>query len=135
MASLILENNLACNTAFDSNLALWKEHLDLNALANNSSQKTEGDGYWNLVDQGTRIVARLMLEYYEDPSGWWHELLHEVIHGDKSGSPVFFKDALFEQWKGWFEKGEWKDVPKGRGVEGDRLYKVLHPEEFGQDAA
>lgn len=110
-AALILERNLARNKAFDDHVALWREHLEETAHSSSAAEKTEGDGYWNLVDEGTGIVLRLMLEYYEDPYGWWHELLHEVVHGEKSLSHIFYISDLFEQWKAWLETGEWKDVP------------------------
>lgn len=44
-----------------------------------------------------------MLEYYNDRGGWWHELLHELVHGQVSGAGVFFKSVVFDSWKDWFE--------------------------------
>lgn len=52
---------------------------------------------------GPSIIAHVMLEYYDDQSGWWHELLHELVHGRVSGADVMFKDVLFEEWKDWFD--------------------------------
>jgi hypothetical protein len=43
-----------------------------------------------------------MLEYYNDHVGWWHELLHELVHGQVSGAGLFFKGVLFESWRDWF---------------------------------
>lgn len=107
-------------------------------FASSSVAFLQDDGYWNLVEHGTGIVARLMLASYQDRSGWWHELLHKVVHGETSKSPVFFKDHLFWQWSTWFENGEWKDVPEGRCAHGEQLYRSFHPEEVkkpAQDAA
>lgn len=59
------------------------------------------------------IVAHAMLEYYRDQHGWWHELLHELVHGKVSGADVFFKPVLFASWKDWFENKDHKDAPKG----------------------
>lgn len=62
---------------------------------------------------GSSIIAQVMLEYYNDKHGWWHELLHQLVHGQVSGAGVFFKDILFEEWKDWFEHKDHKDAPEG----------------------
>lgn len=128
-AFLIVEKNLTRNATVDHNLELWQDRLEETAICNSSCEKTDGEGYYGLVGMGPWIITRLMLEYYKEQTGWWHELLHELVHDEKSGSPVFFKPQLFEAWRAWFEGGEWKDVPKGRGTEGERLYKFIHAPE------
>lgn len=87
-------------------------------FSNNSIAFFDGDGYWNLVDLGASIVTPVMLRYYQDPTGWWYDLLHELLHGERGAAPVIFKDVLFARWKMWFEDGKWNDVPgpKGRGT-------------------
>lgn len=58
----------------------------------------------------------MMLEYYNDQSGWWHELLHKLVHGKTSGAGIFFKPVLFAEWKVWFEHQDHKDALKGPDV-------------------
>lgn len=121
-----MEKNLERNQAVGRNISLCKQHLTATGLSNNSSVFFDGEGYWALAEMGPSIVALVMLEYYEDPSGWWFDLLHELVHGERSASPVVFKSELSAAWRTWFGSGEWMDLPKGRGKAGDELYRYVH---------
>lgn len=131
-ASIILEKNLERNKAVDLNVQLWIEFEDT-VHSNGSSDYLDGEGYWALSgDFGPSIVTHIMLEYYKNQDGWWQELLHEVVHGERPGTPVFFKPDLFARWKMWFEHGEWKDVPKGRTSVEQQHYRIMHPVEAAE---
>lgn len=107
------------NMSFDRSTDLkdaldaWAEFRVQRQNYSSSFHFTEGEGYWGLVDLGPSIIAPVMLEYYNDQGGWWHELLHELVHGQVSGAGVFFKSVLFESWKDWFEHKNHEDAPKG----------------------
>jgi hypothetical protein len=49
------------------------------------------------------VVPLVMARYSEDRDGWWHEMLHETVHGTKSGANEFDKPKLYQQWKEWYE--------------------------------
>ncbi|KAK4149506.1 hypothetical protein C8A00DRAFT_18816, partial [Chaetomidium leptoderma] len=90
----IINLNHERNEAVETGLAVWAEHRAENQFANNSADHTQGQGYWDLVAEGPCIIARLMLDYYDGHGGWWHELLHEILHGEKSGSPVYLSPTF-----------------------------------------
>lgn len=104
---------LARNTAIRDALDRWAELRDQRQNYSSSFHFCDGEGYWALVAMGPSIIAQVMLEYYDDQFGWWHELLHELVHGRVSGAGVFFKDVLFEEWKDWFEHKNHQDAPQG----------------------
>lgn len=64
------------------------------------------------MDLGPSIIANVMAEYAADQDGWWHELLHELVHGERGGG-TFFKAHMYERWRDWFEKGDHNQAPKG----------------------
>lgn len=103
------DRNIEVKDALDR----WAEFRVERQNYSSSGLFCEGEGYWALTTLGSSIIAQVMLEYYDDKHGWWHELLHELVHGRRSGAPVFFKPALFEEWKDWFERKEHKDAPEG----------------------
>lgn len=94
-------------------LIAWAEFRFQRQHYQSSFHFTEGEAYWTLVDIGRGIIAPMMLEYYNDIGGWWHELLHELVHGKKSEAQIFFKPVLFAEWKDWFEHKDHKDAPEG----------------------
>jgi len=105
--------NLTRNTDVQDALDRWAEFRVQRQNYSSSFHFCEGEGYWALTTMGSSIIAQIMLEYYDDKYGWWHELLHELVHGRVSGAGVFFKDVLFEEWKNWFEHKDHKDAPEG----------------------
>lgn len=66
---------------------------------------------------GPSIIASVMLEYNNDQGGWWHELLHELVHGQVSDAGVFFKGTLFASWRDWFEHKDYENAPKGKDAQ------------------
>lgn len=112
-ASKIIEINSDRNLEMQNALKAWAELRVERQNYSSSYQFTDGEGYWALVDMGPSIVAPIMLEYYDDKDGWWHELLHELIHGEVSNAGIFFKNILFEEWKEWFDHKDYKDAPRG----------------------
>ncbi|KAI7782574.1 hypothetical protein LA080_013062 [Diaporthe eres] len=112
-ASDIIDMGLQRNTDIRDALDRWAELREQRQNYSSSFHFCDGEGYWALVAMGPSIIAQVMLEYYDDQHGWWHELLHELVHGRVSGAGVFFKDALFEEWKDWFEHKDHKDSPQG----------------------
>lgn len=107
----------------------WAEFKTQRRHQQSSFHFTEGDGYWTLTEMGPSIVAPAMLEYYNDQDGWWHELLHELIHGHTHSSAqataCFFKDTLFESWKDWFEHKDYDDAPFGADARAQREHPLV----------
>lgn len=112
-ASSIINMNLERNTDVQAALDAWAEFRVQRQNYSSSFHFCEGEGYWALAEMGPSIIAQMMLEYYNDQSGWWHELLHELVHGRVSGAGIFFKSVLFESWKDWFEHKHHQDAPRG----------------------
>ncbi|KAI9746785.1 MAG: hypothetical protein M4579_007595, partial [Chaenotheca gracillima] len=61
---------------------------------------------------GPSIIAHLMVEYFHDRGGFWYELLHEIIHGRKMGAYMVQKGVIFEQYRQFFNGGEYDQTPK-----------------------
>lgn len=112
-AADIINMNLTRNKEVKDALDRWAEFRIERQNHSSSFHFCEGEGYWALADMGSSIIAQMMLEYYNDKHGWWHELLHELVHGQVSNAGVFFKDQIFEEWKDWFEHKDHKDAPQG----------------------
>ena len=104
-ANLIVDINHARATAFSANANAWAQHQDDNSLSANSATYVSGDAYQSLVSMGPSVIGHALEKYAKEPSGWWHELLHEIVHGYKAGPGTFFKDRLKRDWKDWFEMG------------------------------
>ncbi|ROV99684.1 hypothetical protein VSDG_03026 [Cytospora chrysosperma] len=112
-ARIIVDLNLQRNVDVEDALRSWAELRERRSVFGNSNMFTDGDGYYTLTEMGPSIISHVMLEYYKDQSGWYHELLHHLVHGKVSGSGMFFKQVLFESWKDWFEHKDHKDAPEG----------------------
>lgn len=113
-ANLILEMNHHRNVAFAASAAQWQDHQDENSLSANSADYVSGDAYQNLVKMGPGVIGHILSKYGSEQDGWWHELLHEIVHGLPSGKRTFFKERLLEEWKEWFETGKaHAEAPKG----------------------
>ncbi|KAL1858309.1 hypothetical protein Daus18300_009927 [Diaporthe australafricana] len=121
-AADIINMNLTRNTDVQDALDRWAELRVQRQNYSSSFHFCDGEGYWALTDMGSSIIAQAMVEYYDDKHGWWHELLHELVHGRVSGAGVFFKDALFEEWKDWFEHRDHNDAPEGADERARREY-------------
>jgi hypothetical protein len=73
------------------------------SLSSDSHSFTSGPAYDAIREMGKPAVPLIMDAYAREPDGWWHELLFEIEHGNKSGARVFKKDALYKHWSGWFQ--------------------------------
>ena len=104
-ANLIVDMNHARATAFAAKADAWAQHQEDNSLSANSADYVSGDAYQSMVKMGPSIIGHVMEKYAHEPSGWWHEMLHEIVHGQKGGPGSFFKDRLYQDWKNWFENG------------------------------
>ena len=60
--------------------------------------------YRALINKGRCVVPVIMEHYGRDQSGWWHELLYEIKHGERSRSDIFNKAELFQEWSETFEQ-------------------------------
>jgi hypothetical protein len=116
-ANLVVEMNHQRKEAFNSKTAAWEEHKDNNAFSANSADLTTGDAYNSMVQMGPSVIGHVMGKYAEEPSGWWHEMLHEIVHGIKSGGGTFYKDRLYEDWKKWFENGHPLEAAPKKGYQ------------------
>jgi len=103
-AKMIIQLYGSAVADFDIHVAEWKIHCTRSSLSSNSCTYTNDPTFDAIVDMGKDFAMPLvMAEYSQDPYGWWHELMHELVHGRKSGANTFFKQALYEEWKEFFE--------------------------------
>lgn len=83
---MIIDLNHERTLKFNTLVAAWAEQQHEHIGDNNSSAYTvDCDAYWELVDLGPSIIAYVMAEYAAEQDGWWHELLHELVHGQQGG--------------------------------------------------
>ncbi|KAF7371302.1 Acyl carrier protein-like [Mycena sanguinolenta] len=111
-ANLLVDMNDARTQAINSKHAAWYELCESVAHSSNSSSRTESDEYEDLLGMGASAIPQHMLEYANNPDGWHHELLHETVHGQRSGTGTWFKDREYQQWVDWFEHKDYRDAPK-----------------------
>ena len=111
-ANLIVDMNHQRHEEFASKLGQWKDHQD-NLLSGNSKDYLDHDSYKSMVQMGPGVIGHVMHNYADDQAGWWHEMLHEIVHGQPSGTRTFYKDRLYADWKKWFENGQpHEEAPK-----------------------
>ena len=111
-ANLIVNMNHERAATLASKVNEWKEYQDT-LLSGNSKDYLDHDSYRSMVQMGPGVMGHVMHHYADDPSGWWSEMLHEMAHGNKSGTRTFYKDRLFADWQKWFEKGQpLEEAPK-----------------------
>lgn len=90
--------------AFEVHADALKAHQANIGPSGDLANFTSHPSYNAIVAMGKDQVAPfVMAEYVEDQDGCWHELLHELEYGEKSGATTFDKPALYQQWKMWFE--------------------------------
>ncbi|KUI66154.1 hypothetical protein VM1G_01883 [Cytospora mali] len=95
-SAMIIDLNHERTLKFDRLVTAWVEQQRAHIGANNLSAYTvDCDAYWELVDLGPSIIANAMIEYAAEQDDWWHELLHEIVHGERGGG-TFFKPQLYE---------------------------------------
>lgn len=119
------------NTELQEAVKSWAELKEERQHQQSSFHFTEGPGYWTLTEMGPSIVAQMMLEYYKDQSGWWHELLHELIHGhthsQAQATACYFKGVLIESWVDWFEHKDYRDAPYGPDARSREEHPWMEP--------
>lgn len=116
-ANLIVDMNQQRTVAFNSKAALWDDHQEENSFSSNSEDYAAGSAYNSMVKMGPSVIGHAMNAYAHDPHGWWHEMLHEIVHGQKSGDGNYYKQKLHQSWKSWFESGApHEEAPKGASV-------------------
>lgn len=91
----------------------WKDHQEAVHFSSHSEDHIDSEAFSTIVAMGQSVIGHAMEAYSKEPDGWWHEALHQIVHGEPSGSNTFFKDKLFGDWKKWFESGKAaEDAPK-----------------------
>jgi hypothetical protein len=89
---------------FDEQVDAWKDHQNRVQLSSNSRDYIQHSSYDAIVAMGKdHAVPLIMARYKEDQNGWWHEVLHEIVHERKSGANEFDKPKLYKEWKEWYE--------------------------------
>jgi hypothetical protein len=89
---------------FEEHVAAWRAHLDATKLSSRSTDYINHPSFDAIVAMGKdQVMPLVMAQYAEEQDGWWHELLHELEYGEKSGANTFNKPALYKQWKERFE--------------------------------
>lgn len=119
-ASLIVNMNYDRNKLVQARIEAWKAHCKRSHVHSNSSMYTECDEYDRLCELGGSIVSHLMLAYAEERSGFWFELLHDIVHGlcNKRGLRDVNFIEQFTAWNEWFQKGKHSQAPGGVAVSG-----------------
>lgn len=117
--SEIVEKNYQRNQAFAKLRAEWDTWKDENSHFSIIAAYTGVEPYYQLLAMGPAIVAHCMLAHYEDPYGWWHELVCELICGHKWGASVKRHEAQ-TCWTNWFEHKDYLKAPyKLRGEQAE----------------
>ena len=88
---------------FDAHAADWAATQRAVHFSSHSDDYTSGPGYDALRDMGPPAIPLIMDRYANDQDNWWHELLHQIVYGAKSGAQVFDSAALYRQWADWFQ--------------------------------
>ena len=81
----------ARNVVFASTAAQWQEHQDENSFSSNSTDYVSGNAYQSMVQMGPCVIGNVMDKYAGEQDGWWHEMLHEIVHGRPSGMRTFLR--------------------------------------------
>jgi hypothetical protein len=68
-------------STFADHAAQWAEYQDRISLSGSSSDYLDHESYDAMVKMGPAAVLLIMNKYTEEQSGWWHEMLDEIVHG------------------------------------------------------
>ncbi|KAM4064925.1 hypothetical protein HRG_012783 [Hirsutella rhossiliensis] len=112
-ANLIVDINYERNKLVQARIEALKAHCKRSHVHSNSSMDTECEDYDGLRELGGSIISHLMLASKE-PSGFWFELLHEMVHGfdSKTGLRIINFKEQYAAWNEWFQKGEHGQAPR-----------------------
>lgn len=125
-ADQVVQLNYNRHLIFRKYVGAWRTHCDENHRQSSSSAFTICEEYDDLLEMGTSIIAPLMVEYYSDWAGYWWELLHEIIHGRKTGAKAYRKGELYIACEDWFNQGEHHDAREYTSMD-----DILPPLPFG----
>ncbi|KFA79054.1 hypothetical protein S40288_11420 [Stachybotrys chartarum IBT 40288] len=134
----IVQINYERHNIYETRVGAWHTHCQENTNMSNYRIFTECDEFDDLLDMGTSILTRLMVEYYNNQGGWWWELMHEIIHGRKTYALEFRKPVLYEACEKWFNEGEYDQAPEYilsdlerhvYGPSGPKVYPRYHRED------
>lgn len=84
----------------------WEADLAANQFSTRLEDYLDHASYNNLVKLGKPIVPLVMERYARERIWFWHELLHEIVYGHKSGARSFKETVLFAKWKELYEGGD-----------------------------
>ena len=124
----IVEKNYERSLLLEERIANWKKHNDEYSWGSSSTMYTNCDEYEYLLELGPSIIAACMIEYVNiGVAGWWWQLVHELIHGEKLVAHMIDRKILYEETVKWFNMGEHAEAPKYVQTPWDR--KILHGED------
>ena len=120
-ANLIVDMNYDRNKLVQARIEAWMAHCRRNHVQSSSAMYTECQGYDELLELGGSIIAHLMLAYSRDQTGFWFELLHEIVHGfsKKTGLRSINFQQQYAAWNGWFQDMEHSEAP--HWTEGEQI--------------
>lgn len=121
----IVELNYKRNKTYEELVKAWKQHCADNFLIFSRAVCCDCDAYWDLLEVGPSFIPRLMVEYTHDTGGYWYELLHEIVHGHKTGAyMVVRRTQIIEVWREFFNEREYADAPKYIQTEWDVYFNT-----------
>ncbi|KAI0554289.1 hypothetical protein F4679DRAFT_527813 [Xylaria curta] len=81
----------------------WRAEMERADLSANAGKHKRGSAYKALLSMGSAIVPLVMYSYSSDKSGYWHELLNELVHGTRSDHLARGSHASYAKWSDWFQ--------------------------------
>lgn len=120
-ANLIVDMNYDRNKLAQARIEAWKAHCTRSHIHSTSAMYTECEEYDKLLELDGSIIAHLMLAYGRDQTGFWWELLHEIVHGfgKKTGLWTIDFKQQYAEWSKWFKGMKHSEAP--RWIQGKRV--------------
>ncbi|KAI1739957.1 hypothetical protein F4680DRAFT_420791 [Xylaria scruposa] len=81
----------------------WGAEMERADLSANAGTHKRGSAYKALLSMGSAIVPLVMYSYSSDKSGYWHELLNELVHGTRSDHLARGSLDSYAKWSDWFQ--------------------------------
>jgi hypothetical protein len=88
---------------YEQRAQAWKAEIEKVKPHAKAEVFTSGSAFRALSSMGPAIIPLVMHTYSLDRSGWWHELLSELVEGEKSSAATFDSDMLYAKWSNWFQ--------------------------------
>ncbi|KAI1318721.1 hypothetical protein F5Y16DRAFT_406235 [Xylariaceae sp. FL0255] len=109
----IVELNYQRNQIAEERVNAWKQCHEENWLQSSSRAFTLTNEYEDLLEMGASIIPQIMVAYYDKPHEYWYELLHEIIHGRKTGTYMLNHALFHNECCRFFEEGvEYDQAPE-----------------------